>query len=207
MDMFAARAFELGEARLVPVDVYTANYHVKGLLRTRLSRVAEILNQLGGTHLALDQATVIEHGDTAPQTAQHVFVPLGEILMMIADESGAQVRDEMRIPKRPVHVELALPPFRVKGTMYVARGSTAVDGLLMGSDRFLPVTDAVITSLPHPEMASQVPALAVERERAQLIVVEEDEQPDELLAEIIDERTAASWLRPETAPGATEPRP
>ena len=204
MDTFAAGAFEFGEARLVPVEVYTANYRVTGKLRTRLSRVAEILNQLGGTHVALDEATVIEHGDTASQQAQHVFVPLGEILVMIADESRAQPRDEMRIPKRPVRVELALPPLRVRGTMYVARGSTAVDGLLMGSDRFLPVTDASITSLPHPELARNAPALAVERERAQLIIVEEDEQPEELLAELIDERTAASWLRPEPTSGTPE---
>jgi hypothetical protein len=204
MDTFAAGAFEFSAARHIPVEVYTANYRVAGQLRTRLSRVAEILNQLGGTHLSLDEATVTEHGDTASQPAQHVFVPLGEILVMIADESGAQARDEMRIPKRPVPVELALPPFRIKGTMYVARGSTAVDGLLMGSDRFLPVTDASITSLPHPELAREAPALAVERERAQLIIVEEDEQPEELLAELIDERTAASWLRPETTPGTPE---
>jgi hypothetical protein len=202
MDSFAVGGFVVSESRPIPVEVYTADYHLTGQLRTRLSRVAEILNQLGSTHLAVEQVTITEYGDTVQQQAPHVFVPLGEILLMVAGGTEAHTRDEMRIPKRPIKVELALPPFRVRGTMYVALGSNVADGLLMGSDRFLPVTDATITSLPHPELARQVPALAIERDRAQLIVVEEDDEPQELLAEVLDERTAAAWLRPDTTPGA-----
>jgi hypothetical protein len=43
--------------------------------------------------------------------------------------------------------------------------------------------------------------VAVCRDRAQVLLIADDERPDELLADVLDERTAEAWLHPEEAPG------
>ena len=91
--------------------------------------------------------------------------------------------------------QLAIPPFRLTGTIHVPQGSRPVDGLLNLHERFMPMTDAVIVSAAFPELGRQVPALAMRRERAHVVLVADDERPDELLADLLDEQTAAAWLR------------
>ena len=102
---------------------------------------------------------------------------------------------EMRVPKRAVRAQLALPPLRVTGSIHIAVGSRAVDGLLSVPDRYIAVTDAVLSSGPYPALERKVPVLALRRDRAHVLLVADDEHPDRLLAEVIDERTAESWLR------------
>ena len=103
----------------------------------------------------------------------------------------------MRIAKRPVRAQVALPPFRLLGTVHVAQGSRPADGLLNISDRFVPMTDVSVSCTAHPEISLTAPAVALQRSMAHVIVVEDDEQRDELLADVLDEKTAQRWLRPE----------
>ena len=123
-----------------------------------------------------------------------------EILLMVAGElTGAS--GEMRVPKRPVRAQLAIPPFRITGTVHIPMGSRPVDGLLLGSDQFMAMTDATITSGSHPELERTAPVLAVRRRRAHVLLVADDENPDQLLADVLDERTAEAWLRPDAEGG------
>ncbi|HET9539720.1 MAG TPA: hypothetical protein VFQ46_03900, partial [Candidatus Limnocylindria bacterium] len=62
------------------------------------------------------------------------------------------------------------------------------------SDRFLTMTEATIASADHPELARTAVAIAFQRTRAQLILVADDERPDELLADVLDAATAERWL-------------
>ncbi len=103
-----------------------------------------------------------------------------------------------------MRAQLGLPPFRLTGSVHVPQGSRPVDGLLNASERFLPMTEATVSSGAHPELARAAAALAVQRRLAHLILVQDDERPDELLADILDERTAESWLKPRE-PGAAGP--
>jgi len=181
----------------VDVDVYTDAYRVAGTVRTPFRRVAEILNQLSGAHLSLEQATIVEHGDPASTVeAPMALVAVESILLMIAPELSTQARSDMRIEKRPVRAELAIPPFRVIGNLHVVVGSRPVDGVLNSFERFMAMTEATITARAHPELERSASVLAVRRDRAQVLVVADDETPDERLAEVVDERTAEAWLRP-----------
>jgi hypothetical protein len=100
-----------------------------------------------------------------------------------------------------VRVELAIPPLRVAGVMHIAPGSRPADGLLNMTDPFLTMTDATITSAAHPELAQTAAAIAVRRDRAQMFLIADDEQADEPLADVLDERTAETWLKPGEAQG------
>jgi hypothetical protein len=195
MDASAADPFAPTPPAAVSVDVYTAAYRVSGTMTSRFTRVADILNQANSTHLVLDHATVSEYAAPgATLGAQQVHVPVEEILLFLAQTAGAGSPD-LRIPKRAVRAQLGVPPFRLTGTVHIPQGSRPVDGLLNAADRFLPMTDVAIACATHPELERSVPALAVQRRRAQVILVADDERPDELLAEVLDEHTAQAWLQ------------
>lgn len=188
--------------RQVEVDLITDAFRVSGMVRTRFGRVTDILNQLSGAHLAVEHATISEHADPrATLAAPSALIDLASILLLTAPGLTGAASSEMRIPKRAVKAQLALPPIRVTGTIHVPMGSRPIDGLLNVTDRFLAMTDATIASGTHPELERTVPAVAICRARAQILLVADDERPDELLADVLDERTAEAWLRADEAPG------
>jgi Family of unknown function (DUF6812) len=195
MNAFAADPFAPTPAAAVNVDIYTTAYRISGTITSRFTRVADILNQASSTHLVLEHATVSEYdAPGATLGAQQVHVPLDEILILVAQTAGAASPD-MRIPKRGVRAQLGVPPFRLTGTVHIPQGSRPVDGLLNAADRFLPMTDVTIACAAHAELERSIGALAVQRRRAQVILVADDERPDALLADVLDERTAQAWLQ------------
>ena len=156
------------------VELYTAAYRVTGTIHTPFRRIAEILNLLPGGHLAVDDATLVEHAaPSAPRRAASALVIVDEILAILAPDLAGESSGEMRIRKRPVHAMLALPPLSLEGTIHVPEGSLPVDGLLNVPDRFLAMTDATLSSAVHPELERRVPLLALRRDRAHVIVVSE----------------------------------
>ena len=59
----------LSAIRSVEVDLITDAYRISGIVQTRFGRVTDILNQLTGMHLAVERATISEHGDPGPALA------------------------------------------------------------------------------------------------------------------------------------------
>jgi len=184
--------------REVDVDLITDSFRVSGTVRTRFDRMTDILNQLTGLHLTVEQATISEHADpTATVAAPSAVVATNSIILLSAPSLTGDSSAEMRIEKRRVRAQLAIPPIRVTGTIHVSIGSRPTDGLLNASDHFLAMTDAIVSSGAFPELARTLPAVAVSRDLAQVLLVADDERPDELLADILDEETAEAWLRDE----------
>ncbi|HEX6474698.1 MAG TPA: hypothetical protein VF114_06395 [Candidatus Limnocylindria bacterium] len=182
---------------LVPValDVYTDAYRVSGRAMTRFARVADIANQAANTHLHVEQATLSEYADpTATISAMQLLVNMEAALLVITADSDAPQRPEMRIPKRSVRAQIAVPPFRLTGMVHVPTGSRPADGVLNATDRFLTMTEATIACAPHPELGRTATAIAFQRGRAQMILVADDENPDQLLADVLDAATAERWL-------------
>jgi hypothetical protein len=193
MDSFGG----FGATREVEVDVLTDAYRISGIVETRFGRATDIVNQGNSTHIAVSRATISEHADpSAAVSAPSALVAVSSILVLAAPNLTGEPGTEMRIQKRPVRVEMALPPLRLTGVMHIAPGSRPADGLLNMTDPFLTMTDATITSAAHPELAHSAEAVAVRRDRAQVLVIAEDEHEDELLADVLDERTAEAWLKP-----------
>lgn len=191
------------EARAVEIDLLTDAYRVSGTVLTRFERVTDILNQLTGSHLTVAHATISEHADpSATQAAPTAVIDVGAILAFAAAGlEAAPASSEMRVPKRPVRAQLGLPPVRCTGTIHVAMGSRPVDGLLNLTDRFLAMTDVTIESGAYPQLARTASVIAIARGRAQIMLVMDDERPDELLADVLDQRTAESWLRTDDSIG------
>jgi hypothetical protein len=184
--------------RSVPIDLYTDSYRISGKTSTRFYRVGDIVNLASSSHLVIGEATISEYADpTATVSAMQCLVNLDEVLMVISAEAEAEAeaRPEMRIQKRPVRAQVGVPPFRITGTIHVPPGSRPADGVLNASDRYMPITEATIACGPHPELARTAAAVAFRREHAHIILVTDDEQPDELLADVLDSATAERWLQ------------
>jgi hypothetical protein len=144
----------------------------------------------------IEEATISEYADaTATISAMQCLVNLDDVLMVISAEAEADGRPEMRIQKRAVRAQIGIPPFRITGSIHVTPGGRPADGVLNASDRYLPMTEATIACGPHPELGRTAPAVAFRRERAQILLVTDDERPDELLADVLDGATAERWLR------------
>lgn len=198
MNAFAADdPFAPSPVRATKVDAYTADYRVSGTTATRFGRVADILNQVTSTHLIVERATVSEYANpTGTLSAQQVLVNLDEILFMVATEAHAGARSEMRIPKRAVRAQLGIPPFRLTGAVHVPQGSRPTDGLLNSAERFLAMTEVTVGCGAFPDLARTADAIAIQRRWAHVILIQDDERPDELLADVLDRETAERWMKP-----------
>jgi len=194
MSAFGTDIFEPASITQVALDLYTTDYRVSGTVSTRFTRVADILNQVTLTHIPLVHAMISEYDNpTGTLAAEHVHVAVAEVLFCVASTDGG-ARPEMRVAKRPIKAEIAVPPFRLTGNVHVTQGSRPVDGLLNAADQFMAMTDATVACARYPELAREASALAVQRRRAHVLLVADDERPDDLLAEVLDERTASDWL-------------
>ena len=194
---YATDPFAPSPVQSAAIDVYTAAYRVSGKVATRFSRVADIVNQASSSHVVVEEATISEYADpTATVSAMQALVNLEEVLLVIATETAdsATTRAEMRIPKRAVRAQLGIPPFRLTGAVHVSQGSRPADGILNASDRFLPMTEVTVACGAHPELGRTAAAVAFQRRLAHLILVTDDEHPDQLLADVLDSSTAERWL-------------
>ena len=187
----------------VSVEVTTNAYRIAGTIHTPFHRVAEILNQLPSGHLTFERATIVEHAGGAPAGA--AIGDRGH--RRGADHGRARdfpdaARDDMHIEKRPIRVQVgdpAAPPPRHRAR----DDGQPLDRRAAQRARPLPADDRRDghVDAPHPHLDATVPVLAFRRDRAQVLVVADDDDPDELLADVLDEGTARSWLGPGEEPG------
>lgn len=197
MDSFAG----FRATREVEVDLLTDAYRITGIVETRFGRVTDILNQLAGTHVTIRRATIGEHADPGSATeAPSALVAVAAILLMSARGLTGGASPDMVIQKRPVSAIFAIPPFRVTGTIHVPPASRPSEGVIHMTDKFLAITDVTISSSVYPDLAQTAPAVALSRDRAQLLLIGDDDPEDEL-AEVLGENAAETWLRPDDAPG------
>jgi hypothetical protein len=186
---------EFRTVEAVEVELLTAAYSITGTIHTPFRRVAEILNQLPGGHLAVEGATIVEHAvPTVSQRAASALVAVDEVIILVAPGLVGEASAEMRILKDPAHAVLSIPPFRLEGTIHVPVESRPVDGLLNIPDRFLPMTDATLVSVAHPELDREVPILALRRDRAHVIVVGES---DDVAGRLASDASGEAWPEPE----------
>ena len=177
----------------VEVELYTAGFRVSGHMSTRFRRVADVLNLTGSTHLVVEEATVADYADpAASRGGPLVMVAVDAVLFGMSTGTDDSPTEELRIPKRPVRTEVAVPPFWLTGMVHVPQGSRPMDGLLNVADRFLPLTDVAVRSPEYPAFDRTVPILAVQRNLAQVLLVTDYESTDELLADILPEDTVRS---------------
>lgn len=160
--------------RAVAVEVTTAGYRVAGTVRTRFERVADVLNHLDLSHVTIDLATVRELYDPGRGSrVASAMVPIDEILFVVADMPDQRSADAIVVPKRPVLAQVALPPFRLSGTIFVPESVESVfTALTMNPDTFIPMVDVTVTCWIRAELNAHYPVLAFARRRPHVMSFE-----------------------------------
>jgi hypothetical protein len=172
--MFAA----FNEMERVEVTLYTDALIIKGLVRTRLHRVTDILNLAEDPFLILEEVMVEEFGEHgAPITAAYAQVNLDAVLFAVAMVPVEPV-PELRTPKTKEEAIVSIPPFRVTGTMHLMPTEGNMRAALQElHGRFLPITDATYWSDHVGEPRQQAVLVAVNHRRAQILAPHREKDP------------------------------
>ena len=179
MQASASDPFASTPPPMVRLEIYTRDYRVSGLTASRFNRVADIVNPLQDGYLAIEQAAFTEHAyPKLTATSPEVLIAIGEILFVIAPEVEGAARPEMRIVKEAFPVEMALPPFRISGSIHVFQQTRPIDGLVNTVERFVAITTAEVTCAAYPWLQRSASAIAVQRSKAHLVALPEAALPE-----------------------------
>ena len=108
-----------GEPHVVPLTLYTDSFVIKGQIRTRQSRITDILNHADEDFLVLGDAVIDEYGSRNLATrSEYAQVNLGAVLFAVADTS-IEARPDLRTPKVPEQAMISIPPFQVIGRIHL----------------------------------------------------------------------------------------
>jgi hypothetical protein len=157
------------EPASVSLTLYTDSFIIKGQLRSRQSRITDILNDADEEFLVLSDTVVDEYGSrSAASRSEFAQVNLGAVLFAVSDTT-VETRQDLRTPKVPEEALISIPPFRVFGKVHVLpeRGLGEALGELTG--RFIPVTQATFWSDTIGEARQTAPMVAINHRRAQIL--------------------------------------
>ena len=165
------------EANLVPLTLYTDSFVIKGNIRSRQSRLSDILNHADEDFLVLSDALVDEYGSRSIATrSEFAQVNLAAVLFAVAD-SEVETRPDLRTPKVPELALISIPPFRVIGRVHVLPERGLGEALSELTGRFIPVTDAIYWSDSIGEARQTAPMVAVNHHRAQILAPHREVDP------------------------------
>jgi hypothetical protein len=157
-----------GEPSLVALTLYTDAFVIKGTIRTRQSRISDILNQADEDFLVLADTVVDEYGARGmPVRSEYAQVNLGAVLFAVAD-TPVEARPDLRTPKVTEMALISIPPFRVSGRVHLMPERDLREALNELTGRFIPVTEATYWSESVGEARATATMLAVNHERAQI---------------------------------------
>ena len=158
-----------GELNSVAVTLYTDAFVIKGTIRTRQSRITDVLNQGDEEFLVLTDAVIDEYGvrDT-PVRSEYAQVNLAAVLFAVVD-TPVEPRPDLRTPKVPEQALISIPPFRVVGRVHLLPERDLREALSELTGRFIPVTDATFWSDSVGEARQTAPMVAINHHRAQIL--------------------------------------
>jgi len=167
----------LPELTVIQLTIYTDALIVRGSVRTRARRLADVFDPAGGPFLLVEDVTLDEHGSRGrpPTFAPFAQVRLATILFAFTDASFPGEPDPA--PEHPVLL-LAVPPFIVAGTVDALPGQKefreAVADLPPG---FVRVAAASYWSDPLNEGRRRLPFIAVNGARVEVAAPHRDVDP------------------------------
>ena len=158
-----------GEPRLVPLTLFTDAFIIKGSVRSRQSRITDILNQSDEDFLVLADAVVDEYGARGtPSRSEFAQVNLGAVLFAVAD-TPVEPRPDLRTPKIAETALISIPPFRITGRIHLLPERDLREALTELTGRFVPVTDATYWSDSIGEARATAAMVAINHQRAQIL--------------------------------------
>ncbi len=140
---------ESPEEKLLPVEVLTDTHHIFGRVPAAPMRLSDILNSEPEQILVLKEAFIYPIDDPRISVVERPFamVTKAQIALAIprASHEEAAILDERRqlerIEKKPRPVTVSVPPFAVRGLMWMVPGVDEEAYFSRITRPFIPVTD------------------------------------------------------------------
>jgi hypothetical protein len=165
------------ELTKVPMTLFTDAFVIKGSIRTRKSRISDVLNEADDDFIVLEDAFVDEFG-TRSQAVRTEFaqVNLDAVLFVVSD-TIVEARPDLRTPKVPEQAMISIPPFRIIGQIHLLGERDLHDALRELRGRFVPVTNATFWSDTVGEARTSAPMVAFNHRRAQILAPHREVDP------------------------------
>jgi hypothetical protein len=181
-----------GEPATLSLTLYTDSFIIKGQLRSRQSRITDILNHADADFLVLSDTVVDEYGSRSVTTrSEYAQVNLDAVLFAVAD-TPVEARPDLRTLKVPEEAMISIPPFRIIGRVHVLPERGLGEALTELTGKFIPVTDATYWSDTIGEARQTAPMVAINHRRAQILAPHREVDP---------------WAGLDRSGGAASPRP
>jgi hypothetical protein len=166
-----------GEPLKVPMTLFTDAFVIKGVVRTRQSRLTDVLNSAEDEFIVLEDAVVDEFGSRAQAVrSEFAQVNLAAVLFAVAD-STVEPRPDLRTPKVSEQALISIPPFRIIGRIHVLPERDLHDALRDLTGRFIPLTEAIYWSDTVGEARTSAPMVAFNHSRAQILAPHREVDP------------------------------
>ena len=166
-----------GVANSVSLTLYTDSFVIKGTLRTRQSRITDVLNHADEPFLVLSDVVVDEYGSpNMASRSEFAQVNLDAVLFAVADTT-VEPRPDLRTMKVSEEALISIPPFRVIGKIHVLPERGLGEALSELTGKYIPVTDAAFWSDTVGEARQVAPMVAINRHRAQILAPHREVDP------------------------------
>jgi hypothetical protein len=158
-----------GEPLRVNLVLYTDAFVIRGTIRTRQSRITDILNQADEPFVVITDAIMDEYGSKGfVSRTEYAQVNLGAVLFAVAD-TVTEARSDLRTPKVPELALISIPPFKITGRIHLLPERDLHEALSELTGAFIPVTDATYWSDTIGEARATAPMIAFNHSRAQIL--------------------------------------
>ena len=147
-----------------PVEVYTADAVVGGLLATGGRRISDILNSSSGLDL-LDPwtATYLDGDRSNVEEVASGWVDAHEILFVAPPVHTS--RRELRVHRHHRRLRVTIAPFEISGTIHMRPGTQLDHYVSRSPHQFVPLTNAVAVHQGEPGWETVAPVLLVNSRR------------------------------------------
>lgn len=167
---------EIPDERLLPVEVLTDTHHVFGRVPAAPMRLSDILNSETEQILVMKEVFIYPIDDPRISVVERPFamVTKGQIALAIprGGPQEAAILEERRqldrIEKKPRPVTVSIPPFAVRGLMWLVPGVDEEAYFSRISRPFVPVTDGRAVYMPDASRMWEGEVILVNIRRSQV---------------------------------------
>jgi hypothetical protein len=165
------------EALRINLVLYTDAFVIRGTIRTRQTRITDILNNADEPFIVISDATTDEYGSHGVVSkTEYAQVNLGAVLFAVAD-TVSEPRPDLRTPKVPEVALISIPPFKITGRIHLLPERDLREALAELTGAFVPVTDATYWSDTVGEARATAPMVAFNHSRAQILAPHTEVDP------------------------------
>jgi hypothetical protein len=166
-------ALEQEKDMAIEVQLFTADYVIRGMIETDGERLTDVLNLKNEPALILTDvqaASLFTLGKAAPIRTPKARLEKKSILLAIPIERDLTHKSIFRKANRlGFEVAVLMPQFDIHGTIHMTEKMDIRKGVTTRPEDFIPLTDATVTFAPNPQLVLRADAVVFNKSQISLI--------------------------------------